>query len=169
MSMRKTICAAALAATLAACQAPGDSGLASRSDPSLGSSTTTGALLGGIAGGVAGSRFGGGAGKLVATGAGALGGALLGGMLGRAVEPSDEAHAQAGTVRALEETRIGETVTWNNPGTGSAGTVTPTGQYTDASGRNCREFRQSVNVGGRIEEAVGTACEQPDGRWRIAS
>jgi surface antigen len=167
--VKNAILATALIASLTACQAPGSSGLASRSDPSMGSSTTTGALLGSVAGGALGSRFGGGTGKLITTGVGVLGGALLGGMLGRSVEPADEAHAQAGTVQALEQAPVGQTITWENPQSGNAGTVTPTRQYTDQGGQTCREFRQTINVGGKMEEGYGKACAQPDGRWKIVS
>lgn len=32
---------------------------------------------------------------------------------------------------------------------------------------NCREFAQTITVGGQPVQAVGTACRQPDGTWRI--
>jgi len=32
---------------------------------------------------------------------------------------------------------------------------------------NCREFRASVVIGGRLQMAHGTACRQPDGEWAI--
>lgn len=31
----------------------------------------------------------------------------------------------------------------------------------------CREYTRSVYVGGRVQEAYGTACYQPDGSWMI--
>jgi hypothetical protein len=31
----------------------------------------------------------------------------------------------------------------------------------------CREFTQSVTIGGRVEHGYGTACMQPDGAWEI--
>lgn len=31
----------------------------------------------------------------------------------------------------------------------------------------CREFTQIIEVGGRKEEGYGTACQQPDGSWKI--
>ena len=33
----------------------------------------------------------------------------------------------------------------------------------------CREFQQTITVGGRTETAYGTACRQPDGDWKIVS
>jgi surface antigen len=32
---------------------------------------------------------------------------------------------------------------------------------------NCREFTAPVTVGGQQQQAVGQACEQPDGSWQI--
>jgi len=31
----------------------------------------------------------------------------------------------------------------------------------------CREYIQTVNVGGKIQESYGTACQQQDGAWKI--
>lgn len=33
----------------------------------------------------------------------------------------------------------------------------------------CREFTQNIAVGGKIQEAYGTACMQPDGSWERVS
>jgi hypothetical protein len=33
--------------------------------------------------------------------------------------------------------------------------------------QNCREFTVQVMVGGQPRQAVGQACQQPDGSWRI--
>src|SRR6266478_1035450 len=32
---------------------------------------------------------------------------------------------------------------------------------------NCREFTAPVTVGGQQQQAVGQACQQPDGSWQI--
>jgi len=62
---------------------------------------------------------------------------------------------------------IGETIIWRE---GSAtGAVTATREGTTTSGRYCREFLQEVSIGGRKEEAYGTACRQPDGAWEVIS
>jgi hypothetical protein len=34
---------------------------------------------------------------------------------------------------------------------------------------NCREFQETVIVGGVRRPAYGTTCQQPDGSWKIAS
>ena len=46
-----------------------------------------------------------------------------------------------------------------------ANPVGPT--YRDSSGQTCREYQTTVNVGGRLRDAYGTACLQPDGDWRV--
>jgi hypothetical protein len=33
----------------------------------------------------------------------------------------------------------------------------------------CREFTATATVDGKPQETIGTACQQPDGRWRIVS
>jgi hypothetical protein len=39
----------------------------------------------------------------------------------------------------------------------------------DATAQNCREFQNTVIVGGVRQQAYGTTCQQPDGSWKIAS
>lgn len=76
--------------------------------------------------------------------------------------------------RALEAAQIrattapiGESIIWKD---GSAsGTVTPIREGTSTSGRYCREFQQKVTIGGKTEEAYGTACQNPDGTWEVVS
>jgi surface antigen len=71
------------------------------------------------------------------------------------------------TYDTLENNRTGETSTWENPDTGHRGAITPTDTYRDDAGRPCREFQQTVYIGGEPEKAYGTACRQPDGSWKI--
>lgn len=35
--------------------------------------------------------------------------------------------------------------------------------------QNCREFQQTVTVGGQPQQGYGTTCQQPDGSWQIVS
>jgi hypothetical protein len=78
-------------------------------------------------------------------------------------EQQQRAHeaAQIGATAA----RLGETVVWRDGN--AAGGVTALREGTSASGAYCREFRQTVTIGGRTEEAYGTACRAPDGAWRL--
>lgn len=62
---------------------------------------------------------------------------------------------------------IGQTITWND--SGAFGSVTPLRDGTSSSGAYCREFRQTVTIGGRTEDAFGTACRKPDGAWEVVS
>ena len=49
------------------------------------------------------------------------------------------------------------------------GTYTPTNTYQTTTGQYCREFQQTITVGGQTEDAYGTACRQEDGTWQIVS
>lgn len=31
----------------------------------------------------------------------------------------------------------------------------------------CREFTQTISIGGQLQKGIGTACLQPDGSWQI--
>jgi len=147
--------AAALAAVLAGCT-PYD----------YGPRETIGGLGGAALGGLLGSQFGSGSGKLAATGAGVLIGGLLGSSIGRSMDDADRARANDAVLRA-QNAPVGETIAWNNPQSGNYGTVTPLRDGTSASGQYCREFQQTITIGGRREQGYGTACQQPDGTWRI--
>jgi len=48
-------------------------------------------------------------------------------------------------------------------------TYTPRRPWTDASGRQCREYQTSRDVQGRSTKVYGTACRDPDGQWRIVN
>ncbi len=128
---------------------------------------TGGAVLGGIAGGVLGSTIGKGRGKTVAIIAGTVLGALLGGSIGRQLDERDKLLMARTTQSSLETGRSGRQTEWRNPDTGNRGTITPQPSYKSSSGQNCREFTQTIMVGGKSETAKGTACRNPDGTWRI--
>ena len=70
---------------------------------------------------------------------------------------------EAALIRAAN--RPGEVIVWESGD--ATGTVQTTRSGTSSTGRQCREFQQTVNVGGRTEQAYGTACLQPDGDWEI--
>ncbi len=126
-----------------------------------------GTLLGAVAGGVAGSQVGDGRGRLVATGVGTLLGAMIGSEIGKSLDRADQLAMQHEPQNTLETAPAGTTNTWHNPDSGNSGTVTPTQTYQRSDGAYCREFTQTVTVGGSTEEAYGTACRQPDGSWQI--
>lgn len=168
--MKKPMVAAALCASLlAGCAAPGHyadgygGGFGS-----YGQKQTAGAVLGGVAGGLAGSRFGGGTGKLAMVGLGTLLGAYLGSEAGASLDRADLAYADQAAGRAYGAP-VGSTIRWNNPDSGNYGSYTPIRDGYSASGEYCREFESTIAIQGRLEQGVGTACRQPDGRWRIVS
>ena len=128
---------------------------------------TGGTFIGAGLGGLAGSPIGRGSGRLVAVGLGTLAGALVGAEVGRSLDQADQAYAHQTEQVALETVPTGSSINWSNPDTGHAGTVTPTYTYQASTGAYCREYQHTVYVGGRAENAYGTACRQPDGSWQV--
>ena len=123
---------------------------------------TLGALLGGAVGGAAGSQVGSGSGKTAAVIAGTIIGALIGGDIGRTMDKVD----QNCIGQALEQAPTGQAVGWQNPEQGGRYQVTPTNTYQTSAGQYCREYQTSIIIGGRTEQAVGSACRQADGSWQ---
>ena len=154
--LRSIIAAGAIALTTAGCL--GSTG--------YGPKQTVGGLGGAALGGFLGSQFGSGTGKLAFTAAGAVLGGLAGSEIGRALDDNDRRQA-ARANQLARAAPIGQTITWNNPDSGNYGSVTPTRDGTHSSGAYCREFQQSMTVGGRTQNGYGTACRQPDGSWEI--
>lgn len=126
-----------------------------------------GTLVGAGLGAWAGSNIGGGKGNIAAIAAGTLLGAALGNSVGSSLDKADMDYYHSTSQRALETAQPGQSLPWNNPQSGNYGTVTPSNYYQDASGQYCREYNQTVVVGGRKQEGYGTACRQPDGTWQI--
>ena len=126
-----------------------------------------GSLLGGITGAVAGAQFGSGDGRVAMAAAGALIGALIGSEIGASLDRADRAAMGQATQTALETTPSGTQVGWSNPDSGNFGVIVPEPAFKDNSGQYCREFQQTITVGGKSESGYGTACRQPDGSWQI--
>jgi surface antigen len=129
--------------------------------------TTFGGLLGAAGGAVAGAQFGKGKGQLAAVAAGTLLGALVGSEVGSSLDRADQQYAQRAQTQA-QVAPIGQTIAWSNPESGHSGSVTPVREgRIPATGEYCREYQQTVRVGGQTQNAYGTACRQPDGSWRV--
>ncbi|HCR85271.1 MAG TPA: hypothetical protein DIV86_01185 [Alphaproteobacteria bacterium] len=128
-----------------------------------------GMVAGALGGAFAAQGVGKGKGNTLAIAGGTILGGLLGSSIGASLDRADMAYANSSTQNGLEQTSDGVTSTWRNPNTGNAGTVTPVNTYKTSSGQYCREFTQTVMIGGRNESASGTACRQPDGTWRIVN
>ncbi|PCI45477.1 MAG: hypothetical protein COB49_09995 [Alphaproteobacteria bacterium] len=130
----------------------------------------SGTLLGAIGGAVIGDAIGGhGTGKVAIIAAGTLAGAYIGREVGRSLDRADRQAMQQRTQYSLESTPSGTTTNWQNPDSGNSGTITPQPAFTNKTNEYCREYQQTVNVGGKTETAYGTACRQPDGTWKIAN
>jgi surface antigen len=127
--------------------------------------TAIGGLGGAAVGGLIAAAAGGGGSAIAAS---VIGGALLGGLAGNLLDERDKRMANEAAQRALETTPSGKPVAWKNPDSGHSGTVTPVRTF-ESNGSYCREFQQTVTIGGRPENSFGTACRQPDGSWRIVS
>ncbi|MGX6960388.1 MAG: RT0821/Lpp0805 family surface protein [Rickettsia endosymbiont of Pentastiridius leporinus] len=153
----KIIIIALAASMLQACNAPGMN------------KQGTGTFLGGAGGALLGSQFGKGKGQLVGVGVGALLGAILGGQIGAGMDEQDRRLAELTSQRALEATPSGTSVEWRNPDNGNYGSVTPSKAYRNNTGQYCREYTQTVVVGGKQQKAYGTACRQPDGQWQVVN
>ena len=133
----------------------------------MGNKQTMGALGGAVLGGVLGSKVGKGSGSKWATGAGAVLGALAGSSIGQSLDAADRAAAGQAWDRAYDAP-VGQTIKWNNPNSGNHGTVTPVREGRSTSNNGvCREYKQSIFVGGQAETAVGTACQNSDGTWTM--
>jgi surface antigen len=155
MKLLKLATIAILAASMAAACTPG------RQREQLGG------LIGAGLGALAGSQIGSGRGTLAAVAIGTLAGAWAGSEVGRRLDERDRLLASQAIQQSFDEP-VGQTIRWNNPDTGHRGAVTSTRDGTDmASGAYCREYQQTIVVGGQQEMAYGSACRMPDGTWKI--
>ncbi len=129
---------------------------------SMPSKQTSGAVLGGVAGGVAGSQIGKGKGRDIAMVAGALLGAALGGVVGSSMDKTDLIYTQ----QSLETSQTNSPVSWTNPDSQAKYTVTPTSNFQNLKGQNCRDYTTVAIIDGKREELQGSACRQADGSWK---
>lgn len=73
---------------------------------------------------------------------------------------------EAAQVRAATAP-VGQVIVWNDAG--ASGDVTALREGHTPAGQYCREFQQSVTIGGKPERAFGTACQMPGGAWQVIS
>jgi surface antigen len=155
----KTLVVLSCAAFLGACAQPKtyDSGVASVV------MAANGAFIGATAGGL----MGGGNGNIALMAAGAAVGAMGGWSYGSTLMPSDREALRATAQKAMIEARDGEVVSWANPETRVAGTVTPTHSFVGRRGLSCRGFEASIAAREGVGRGTGTACRTADGEWVI--
>jgi surface antigen len=151
------VLALVLVVALVGCQTPGQG---------PGTATTIGGLGGAAAGGLLGAALGGGATGIAA---GTILGGLLGAGVGHALDQRSQQIQTQTTARTLETAPSGATTTWRNPDNGVQGTVTPVKTYQTAQGTYCREYQQTIVIGGQPQQSYGTACRQPDGNWKVSN
>ncbi|WP_429886134.1 RT0821/Lpp0805 family surface protein [Geoalkalibacter halelectricus] len=128
---------------------------------------TAGTLIGAGGGALLGAQVGKGRGQLVGVAVGTLAGALIGQEVGRSLDRADRMWMERNAQQSLEYNRSHQASTWHNPDSGNSGTLTPVRTFQTAEGQYCREYMQTVNIGGQAQQAYGTACRQPDGSWMI--
>ena len=153
--MKRIFIAALGAALLSGCQ-------------TMSQNETAGALLGGVAGAVLGNQFGSGDGRVAMTALGAVIGATVGAQIAESLDAASQQQASSATQQALDTAPVGGTVTWDNPANASgpaSGATEITRVGMDSNGNPCREFQQTITVGGQQETGVGTACRANDGTW----
>jgi surface antigen len=151
MSMKALAGAALIAITVSGCAA--DSG----------PRETSGAVIGGIAGGLLGNTVGHGNGRAAATIVGAALGAVVGAEIGRSLDQRDREYAADAAERGLNSNRVAR---WDNPDSGHRGEFRPRRTYEGGRGL-CRDYENTVWIDGQPELVEGTACQRPDGTWRI--
>ena len=162
MHFRHAVTTITILGLLAACQQQGAGGGGVNKQQ-------VGTIAGAAAGAYLGSKIGSGSGQLVGVAAGTLLGAAFGSEIGASLDRADMAYYRSTAHDALENAQMGETLPWRNPESGNSGTFTPTNYYQTASGTYCREYTQTIQVGGRMEEGHGTACREEDGTWKIVN
>ncbi len=70
---------------------------------------------------------------------------------------------------AMENSPSNQATNWRNPDTGLTGTTIPLKTFKTRAGQYCREYLTSLQIGSVKQSALGTACRQPEGAWRIVS
>ncbi len=166
MKLKKIISLVLVTSLVAGCNPPPpgagqDTGGISKQD--------IGTVAGGVGGALLGSAFGRGSGRLVATAGGAILGGLAGNAIGKSLDRADAAYANQNAQKAFENSPPGQSMQWQNPQSGNYGSVTPQAPYQNPNGQYCREFTQTIVVGGQQQQGYGTACRQGDGSWQIVS
>ena len=127
---------------------------------------TLGTLTGIVAGAIIGYQVGGDdTARTIGAGVGMLVGGFMGSQLGRMYDKlnAEEQRVHESTISStIETSKIGEGNQWYNKETGRSGRVI----ITKEEGY-CREYQQTIVIGGKEQQGYGTACRQPDGSWKI--
>lgn len=159
--------AVALAVSLSACTVSNEAAAQNGQGGGLGnlfSGENIGTLLGAAGGAVAGSQFGKGKGNTAMTAVGTLGGAVLGRAVGSSMDRGNAAYA-AQQNQARQASQFPQPAPQMPGQYHQAGQFQPMQQFQPQ--QVCREYTQTIVIGGQVQETYGTACRQPDGTWRV--
>src|SRR5215471_6171286 len=156
----KTVAVITLAAVvMTGCESVGET---VKSNPKTTIGAAGGATVGGLIAAAASANP-------AAIAASVIGGLLVGGLIGNLLDDRDKKLQSEAAAKALESAPTGQSVSWKNPDNGHSGTVTPTKTTQDAKGTYCRDYKATVEIEGKQEQATGRACRQADGNWKVAS
>lgn len=124
---------------------------------------------GALAGGLIGNELFHGKNAFAGVLAGALVGGIIGDQIGQYMDRQDKINMQS----AIINTPVNQEASWTSDKAGPGGqpvtyTVKPVrNYYTPERHRYCREYQTTVTIGGKVQQAYGKACRQPDGSWKI--
>ena len=80
--------------------------------------------------------------------------------------PSDKSIADQNLQTALEKSLSGRSVRWQNPDSGTTGSVTPLKTWKTADGVFCRAYREDFQLtSGRTVSRDGVACRTGEAVW----
>ncbi len=91
-------------------------------------------------------------------------GGRLGAELGAQLDPADRQAAYAAELDAVGD---GQRHPWRGPHE-AFGFVDPGPNLYRTEGM-CRQYTQTIYIGGRVHTGTGLACHQSDGQWHIVS
>lgn len=82
---------------------------------------------------------------------------------------ADLAYARAAASAVLNRGEKDTSMPWENPRTGTRGTVTPIASAYTQDGQTCRDFLASFVSGSSQSWVQGEACKQQQGDWEVRS
>lgn len=167
--MRKTAFTAAIIIAL----------MAGAASPAYADKTFWGTTIGAGLGGLLGNQFGRGDGRVAATGLGVAMGAIVGNSIGESLDNADLAASARASSSYIPYSYYSPTYYYEPnyvapPDIPTRTIYVPqpvyvTGGYVGAPYSNgyCREYTQTIQIGGQMQQIQGIACLQPDGTWRV--
>ena len=81
------------------------------------------------------------------------------------LDDADTRSAATTVQRTLETAADGEARSWRNPASGHAGSVRPLATYVSDTGMFCRNYEETLDLGGGAASFRHDACRGADGHW----